>query len=101
MMVSWLADVVAPPVFAREVVQTRLEALVQSLVDGGERVVELLGTAGADDRRRDDRILEHPRDGHLGHRHAGLRKVMPPAAARSRMATDVGSSHCRPKVMVP
>ena len=26
---------------------------------------------------------------------------MPPAAARSRMATDVGSSHCRPKVMVP
>src|SRR5438034_11632124 len=26
---------------------------------------------------------------------------MPPAAARSRMATEVTSSHCRPKVMVP
>src|SRR5438552_13491162 len=26
---------------------------------------------------------------------------MPPAAARSRMATEVASSHCRPKVMVP
>src|SRR5262245_27395868 len=26
---------------------------------------------------------------------------MPPGAARSRMAAEVGSSHCSPKVMVP
>ena len=26
---------------------------------------------------------------------------MPPSAARSRMATDVGSSHWSPKVIVP
>src|SRR5882724_6967321 len=72
MEVSLSADVVAPAVLPRELVQTGLEALVEALVGGGERVVELLGAAGPDDRRGDDRILEHPGDGHLRHRHAGL-----------------------------
>ncbi len=36
-----------------------------------------------------------------GYTSAVSRKVIPPAAARSRMATEAGSSHCRPKVMVP
>src|SRR5215468_861291 len=71
MLVS-LSDVVAPAVLAREVVQARREAGVQALVGGGEGVVELLWTAGTDDRGGDDRILEHPGDGHLRHRHAGL-----------------------------
>src|SRR6266540_5802071 len=67
------ANVVAPAVLARELVQARLEAAVEALVDGGEHVVELLRSAGADDRRGDDRILQHPGDGHLDHRHSGLR----------------------------
>src|SRR2546428_118985 len=67
------ANVVAPAVLARELVQARLEAAVEALVDGGEHVVELLRAAGADDRRRDDRVLQHPGDGHLDPRHSGLR----------------------------
>jgi hypothetical protein len=31
----------------------------------------------------------------------GVETVMPALAARSRMATDAGSSHCSPKVIVP
>src|SRR5438128_12175657 len=67
------ANVVAPAVLARELVQARLEAAVEALVDGGEHVVELLRSAGADDRRGDHRILQRPGDGHLDYRQAGLR----------------------------
>src|SRR2546422_4540818 len=72
--VALSADVVAPAVLAREVVQASLEPGVEALVDGGERVVELLRAAGPEDRRGDDRILQHPGDGHLGHRHPGVRR---------------------------
>src|SRR6185295_2052123 len=36
-----------------------------------------------------------------GYTSAVSKKVMPPAAARSMMAADAGSSHCNPNVMVP
>src|SRR5262249_47770543 len=59
------ANVVAPAVLAREVVQPPLEVETEALVGRGERVVELIGAAGADDRRGDDGVLQHPGHGHL------------------------------------
>src|SRR6266849_6518436 len=37
----------------------------------------------------------------MGYTSEVSRNVIPPAAARSRMAIELASSHCRPKVMVP
>src|SRR5262245_50219395 len=42
-------------------------------VDRGDRVVEVVRLGGADDRRGDAGLRQHPRRRHLGHRYAALR----------------------------
>ena len=45
-----LADVVTEAVLVRQLVEVRLQRGVQRLLGGADRIIELVGTAGADDR---------------------------------------------------
>ena len=61
---------------------------------GGARVLlDLLGPARADDRRRDVRLAQHPRERELGHRQPGLRGDRLEALDRLE---HLGSSRKRP-----
>jgi hypothetical protein len=79
-----LADVVTHPVLVGQLVQPGLERRIQRLVDRGQYVIELLGTAGPDDRRRDRRMRQHPT------RPRAARATSPPAAR-----TDAGPPRSR------